>query len=101
MTKPKKSFIQRAKEKKGTKLSLSVSETRILKKLEMDQMPGSWRVLATELFGHHKGWLFYLRLQADSTRLYFDVSFQFMPSSALEGGSGSSGEESVPPRLLE
>jgi hypothetical protein len=34
MAKPKKSFIQRAKEKKGTDLPPSVNGTRILKKLE-------------------------------------------------------------------
>jgi hypothetical protein len=34
MAKPKKSFIQRAKEKKGTDLPSSVNGTQILKKLE-------------------------------------------------------------------
>jgi hypothetical protein len=34
MAKPKKSFIERAKEKKGTQLPPSVNGTRILKKLE-------------------------------------------------------------------
>jgi hypothetical protein len=55
MAKPKKSFIQRAKEKKGTDLPSSVNETQILKALEDQTLRGyqkkleEWHLLVSAL----------------------------------------------------